>query len=748
MREVRFQLRNLRPMPVELQELAGSKPYLAQLLWQRGWTELPPEAELSSPLDLPQLETGARLVWQAIETGQPILVYGDYDVDGVTATAVLYRALQALGAKVEYHVPDRFEEGYGLNKERLEQAAAAGIQLVLTCDCGVSNEEEVRRARELGLKVVITDHHLPPERLPAAEAVINPHLLAQPAHPAAWLSGVGVAYYLVRQLYQLAGRAGQERELEQLVALGLVADVVPLLGDNRTLVKRGLQLLQSDQVYPGLGLLLARYRQEEIDEELIAFQLAPRLNAAGRLDHARLAVELLIGRDETRLDEIARRLELLNRQRKAIGDEMGQEAEELLRLRSWQPGEPILLWQPHWHHGVLGIVAGRLCEKYRVPVLLAGLKEDGETLTGSARAPAGYHCREALQQAEVHLQKYGGHAEAAGFSLPRLNWEAFTTTLKSVLMQQQQNLPTTTTLLYDLPFNLTELSPELAREWQELKPFGPGNPPPVFLLEGVEIVSTQVLAQRHLKLTIRQQGIGQTLNWWLAAERAEQIVPGTRGDLLVQPVWQKESTQLICLDFLARTLPGPQPALNLVIEDWRNWREEGRQLPLWQESWYYQWGEGYTPPVRAETLVLLKPPPSERQLREMLALTGARRLVLAFGRADLGRADDFLQNLLALLKHNLALLPPFLGRINLEEAAARLGETVETVFLGLQVLQARHFLQILEVEEEELILQKGPGKGPGDRKLEAGLLAALQESTAFRRFLLEKEIDRIKLYLH
>ncbi|MFZ5626912.1 MAG: single-stranded-DNA-specific exonuclease RecJ [Bacillota bacterium] len=747
MREVRFQLRNLRPMPVELQELAGSKPYLAQLLWQRGWTELPPEAELSSPLDLPQLETGARLVWQAIETGQPILVYGDYDVDGVTATAVLYRALHALGAKVEYHVPDRFEEGYGLNKERLEQAAAAGIQLVLTCDCGISNSEEVDLARKLGLQVVITDHHLPPEQLPAADAVINPHLMAQPDHPAAWLSGVGVAYYLLRQLYRLAGREGQERDLEQLVALGLIADVVPLLGDNRTLVRRGLQLLSSDRVLPGLRLLLARWRPEEIDEELVAFQLAPRLNAAGRLEHASLAVELLIGSHQARLQQLVQKLEALNRQRKSMGDEMGQEAEELLRLTGWQAGEPIVLWRPHWHHGILGIVAGRLCEKYRVPVLLAGLKEDGETLTGSARAPAGYHCREALQAAESWLLKYGGHAEAAGFSLRRTSWDGFVTALRGVLQTQRRKLTGPLTVYYDLPFSLADYREDLAREWLELKPFGAGNPPPVFLLSEVEIVAAEVLARRHLKLTIRQHELGLTLNWWLAADRLEQIPAGSRGDLLVQPLWQRGRTELICLDFLPRARLEPRMLPEVLIEDWRCWQEEGRQLPAWPDSWCYRWGRDYTPPRRAETLVLLQPPPAERRLRELLALTGARRLVLAFGPGDLPGPESFLRNLLLLIKASLAPEPPYLGSIHLERAAAWLGETAETVFLGLQVLQARHFLQLLEVEGEELLLQKGPGDGKGEPRLEASLQAALKESAAFRRFLLEKEIDRIRLYL-
>lgn len=747
MREIRLEQRNQRPLPAELKELERNQPWLARLLWQRGWTAIPAEEELSDPCQLPQLARGAELVWQAIVAGERILVYGDYDVDGVTATALLYLGLSALGARVEYLVPDRFKEGYGMNGTRLEEAAASGVRLVLTCDCGISNHEEVALARRLGMQVVVTDHHLPPEQLPEAEAVINPHLLDVPEHPAAWLSGVGVAYYLLRQLYRLAGRAGQERELEQLVALGLIADVVPLLGDNRTLVQRGLKLLGSDRVLPGLGRLLARWRPEEIDEELVAFQLAPRLNAAGRLEHAGLAVELLVSSDWKRQQELVQKLEALNRQRKTIGDEMGQEAEEMLLLTGWQKGEPILLWRPHWHHGILGIVAGRLCEKYKVPVFLAGLKEDGETLTGSARAPQGYHCRDALLQAESWLLKYGGHAEAAGFSLRRTSWDGFVTALREVLKHQQRQLTGPLTVYYDLPFSLAEYREDLAREWLGLKPFGAGNPPPVFWLSEIEIVAAEVLARRHLRLTIRQQEQGFTLNWWLAADRLEQLPAGSRGDLLVQPIWRRSRTELICLEFLPRALREPRTLLQVQIEDWRCWQEEGRQLPVWPDSWCYRYGKDYSPPQRAETLVLLKPPPAEWRLRELLVLTGARRLVLAFGPGDLPGRDSFLRNLLLYIKSKLAPEPPWLGRIDLEEVANRLGETAETVFLGLQVLQARLFLRMLEVEGEELLVQKGPGTGRGEPRLEASLKAALQESLAFRRFLLEKEIEKIRLYL-
>lgn len=747
MREIRLEQRNPRPLPLELQALERSQPWLARLLWQRGWTKIPAAQELSPPSCLPQLERGAELVWQVIKSKEKILIYGDYDVDGVTATTLLYRGLSSLGAEVEYLVPDRFHEGYGMNSSRLEEAAARGVKLVLTCDCGISNHEEVALARRLGLKVVVTDHHLPPEQLPEAEAVINPHLLNQPEHPAAWLSGVGVAYYLLRQLYTLAGRSGQEVELEQLVALGLIADVVPLTGDNRTLVQRGLQLLRSGRALPGLRLLLGRWQPEEIDEELVAFQLAPRLNAAGRLEHARLAVELLIGEDVSQLQQLVKKLETLNRQRKQLGDEQGQEAEELLSLSGWKAGEPILLWRPHWHHGIIGIVAGRLCEKYQVPVFLAGLKEDGETLTGSARAPQGYHCREALQAAESWLLKYGGHAEAAGFSLRRTGWEGFVAALRGALADQRRQLSGPLTIYYDLPFRLAEYRTDLAREWLELKPFGAGNPPPVFLLSEVEIVSVEVLARRHLRLTIRQEEQGLQLNWWLAADRLELLPPGSRGELLVQPVWQRGRTELICLGFWPRTRRELRMLAAVEIEDWRGWQEEGRQLPTWPRSWFYRLGRDYTPPERAETLVLLKPPPSERRLRELLALTGARRLVLAFGPADLPAPESFLRRLLALLKERLAPEPPWLGRIQLEEVAARLGETAETVFLGLTVLQARLFLQILEVEGEELLLQKGPGKGRGEPRLEEALKEALQESAAFRRFLLKQEIEKIKLYL-
>lgn len=489
-------------------------PMVARFLYLRGLRS--PEAaaahlsptlqSLSDPFRLADMEPAVDRLVRAVAAGEPVAVYGDYDADGVTATALVAGFLRNLGLPVRTYLPHRREEGYGLHLEPLRELAAAGVRLLVTVDCGIANPEEVAAAGELGMDVIVTDHHEPPPHLPRALAVINPK---RPGcrFPFKHLAGVGVAFNLVRALRQRLHERGHwggapppnlKAELD-LVALGTLADVVPLLGDNRVLVRVGLEVLGATR-RPGVRALMevAGLSGTPTARD-VAFRLVPRLNAAGRMDHAGAALDLLLAASAGEADPLARRLHELNQERQA---EEAAILREALGLAAGQADRPALvLAGDGWNEGVVGIVASRLVDQLGKPVIL--LARRGGECRGSGRSPEGLDLFEALSRCAEGLTAFGGHTAAAGIRLPAAHLPAFTERFQAVVAATLEATGAAGRLVLDGPATVEELAdPVFGRFFDLLAPFGPGYHEPLFLLRGFELQQKHVVGERHLKLRI------------------------------------------------------------------------------------------------------------------------------------------------------------------------------------------------------------------------------------------------------
>lgn len=457
---------------------------------------------------LPDMPAAVERIVAAIERRDRIVIYGDYDVDGVTATALLVLHLQQYGADVHPYIPRRDLEGYGLNNPALEEIAADGTALVISVDCGVRSLAEADRARELGMDLIITDHHSVGGTLPAAIAVINPKRPDHP-YPERNLSGVGLAYKLAQALQQrlpLAASATQCESLLDLVALGSVADLAPLSGENRALVWRGLQRI-SQHPRAGIAALLvaARRRGSAVDAGTIAFQLGPRLNAAGRLDTALDAYQLLITTDAAEAQRLAQALETLNRDRQQQTTEITQRA--LQQALAGGPEQLILFAvDESFNSGIVGLAAARVQDQAYRPVLVA--QREPDQIRGSARSIAEFHITEALDACADLLVRYGGHAVAAGFTLLPHNWDAFVQRMRAIAQSKLGGLTLRPQLRVDAEVSVADLTGRLARQMEFFEPTGYGNPAPVFAARNVNVASVRRMGTdgQHLKLQLRHAG--------------------------------------------------------------------------------------------------------------------------------------------------------------------------------------------------------------------------------------------------
>lgn len=466
-------------------------------------------ASLPDPFLLPEMERAAERLATAIEGGESIVVHGDYDVDGITGTALLVESLRGFGGRVDYHIPLRLKDGYGLSAEAIRRAAASGAKVLLSVDCGVSALTEARLALDLGLDLIITDHHQPPEVLPSAYAVVNPSL-AESRFPFRELAGVGVAFFLLVALRKVLRERGaftvrpepDLRHALDLVALGTIADVVPLRGINRTLTRFGLDLLSKGR-RPGIRALKQVAGVEEASCGAVAFRLAPRLNAAGRLEDAALGVELLLGSSLERATEIAALLDGFNRERQKIEEETLKQAIE--RLDGGEGRErSIVLADDRWHPGVIGIVASRLVERYYRPVVLIAL--EGGKGKGSARSILGFHLYRALQGCAGYLEGFGGHECAAGLTIATDRVEAFAEAFEAEAQRTLGEEDLIPRLAHDGEILLDEITPEGVREIASLAPFGAGNPEPAYVALGLRLQQVKAVGETHLKFVARQGG--------------------------------------------------------------------------------------------------------------------------------------------------------------------------------------------------------------------------------------------------
>jgi single-stranded-DNA-specific exonuclease len=518
----------------ELARVLGVSPILAALLINRGYAEeraaraflSPSYDQLHEPyLMLGMREAVARLK-QAIETKEPVLIYGDYDVDGTTGTAILLRALKLLGAKTGFHIPHRFTEGYGIQQPALERAFAEGYKLVVSVDCGIRAHEPLYWARDNGLDVIITDHHLPDEHegAPPAFAVLNPNQEGC-EYPDKHLAGVGVAFKLVHALFREYGREAQVAAFMKVVAIGTVADVAKLVGENRTIVAIGLKDL-ARSANPGLKALIdvaGCGDGKGMTAYDLGFRLGPRINAAGRMDAARAVVELFDTRDSDEARRLANHLDARNEERKTVQQQIIDLA--VAELKDPRDCYVAVIAGEGWHRGVIGIAASKIAERLHRPCVVLSI--DGDMAHGSGRSIEAYHLLNGLTACADLFEKFGGHSHAAGIAMKPERIEEF----RRRLNEHAASCLTADDLEPQVRIDL-ELAPEmvtfgLARELDTLEPFGAGNPRPVFATRNLRCLSEPaVIKDRHLKLRLAgPQNRPLEAIWWNCIESPGETPP-------------------------------------------------------------------------------------------------------------------------------------------------------------------------------------------------------------------------------
>lgn len=537
----------------KLAQATGLSPLLGQVLINRGiktseetQVYLYPESQvIPSPIDeFPDLAISVEMLKEAIANEEKIAICGDYDADGMTSTALLLRALRWLGADVDYAIPSRMKDGYGINTRIVEEFAEDGVALILTVDNGISAHEPIARALELGMMVIITDHHdLPPE-LPEADAILNPKQLEE-SSPYRGLAGVGVAYILAVTLAKEMGQLqGLTKQLLELFTLGTIADLAPLTGINRRWLKRGLELLPNSEL-TGVQALIqmagvntlprnqedsstqnskplggtsldsekvpntdALKTQNSLKPEDIGFKLGPRINAIGRLADPQIVIELLTTTDKGIALERAMQCEQINQKRQHLCEEIEQDAIAFIEQNQidFQQQRVLVLIQPNWHHGVIGIVASRLVERYGVPVFIGTYEdEDQQHIRGSARGISEFNVFEALEFCKDLLGKFGGHKAAGGFSLPTENLKAFQESLNHFAYQCLQPEHLKPLIEIDAQADFTQITSHLYQQINAIHPCGIGNPDPIFWTPNVKVVEQKIVGKGHLKLTLDQE---------------------------------------------------------------------------------------------------------------------------------------------------------------------------------------------------------------------------------------------------
>ncbi len=559
-----WKYRSAAPPADQEQRLAQSLDIsllLVRLLWARGLRSAqdmdlflaPNLRHLALPDQWPGLKHAATVIAQALQSGKKPAVWGDYDVDGITSTALLLLFFQARGIMAAHHIPHRQSEGYGLNIPGIQALAAQGVGLLITVDCGIGNLREVARAKELGMTVVISDHHLPGPELPAADAVMNPKLAACPCPH---LAGVGVAFLLAAVLNRmLPGEHLDMRQFLDLVALGTLADVVELTGQNRILVRNGLDILQEGK-RPGIFALkeVCGYKPTAVlDEDRVGFGLAPRINAAGRLGHAETALQLLLAEDLSSARELAKELDQYNSQRRSIGREILEQAQSMAKEQADQCG--IVLYDPTWHEGVIGIIASKIAETYYRPAIVLTNDESGG-LKGSGRSIPEFHLHEGLIQCRNLLTGFGGHSQAAGLRLRADKLNDFRRRFDSVAAHSFAHLAPKPTLLVDAALGFDQVDFDLLKELDLLAPFGPDNPKPVFLSPQVVVRHRKVVGTEHVFLDLRDNQAGVTLRAkaWNQARALPPSVAGKTMHLAYTPKFNEfngvTSIELVLRDWI------------------------------------------------------------------------------------------------------------------------------------------------------------------------------------------------------
>jgi single-stranded-DNA-specific exonuclease len=755
------------PQPVAvsdaLRDAVGGHPLVAEALARRGFSApdsarafLDPDYYVPAPAsDLPDLTQAVERIWRALRAGERIAVWGDFDVDGQTSTAVLVEALRWLSSRSEfqqvlslfYQVPHR-QQGHGVHLPSLTRLLDQGVTLLITCDTGVDAFTAIERAAMRGCDVIITDHHDLPPRLPPAFAVVNPNRLAK-EHPLRYLPGVGVAYKLVEGLFASSGYGTEARKMLDLVALGIVADVATQVADVRYLLQCGLEVLRTTRRV-GLQALLeqAELDPKGLSEEHIAYQLAPRLNALGRLGDANEGVELLLTRNLTQARVLAAQMDGLNYERRLITNQVFQAAlQQIERNPSLLDYRALVLAGNDWHVGVLGLVAGRLAERFQRPVVMLSVSPDSPA-HGSARSVPGCDICAAIEQTAHLLVRFGGHPGAAGLTLDPSNIESFRKALSRAVIAVWDSRAASPGLQIDAQVSLGQLSLELEDQLDRLAPFGPGNTPVKLATHNLRIVEDSIIGrnEEHRRVVVAdEQGTQQTVLWW---QGGDQSLPDGWFDLAYtvrsRDYRGEAHLEVVWIDARPRERVGvvlQQPKRKVV--DWRQEVDLNILLDRVPKGSVALWAEGEDPNRLAEIggagrfeltpssiLVIWTAPPGPAELAEAMTVVDPEVVYLIALQPPVASLRSFLERLTRMLSYDLRVRG---GYVSVSRLAAALGHREATIRTGVEWLASRSQMQVIEAEEDGLALRSG-GQPPMDlQAVEMRLRRLINETAAYRR---------------
>lgn len=771
-------------IPSEVLEACGGNTLLASILVRRGLTDPqeiqafldPEEYTPSSPDDFPGMADAVQRILDAAIHKEKVLIWGDFDVDGQTSTTILVDGFEKLGWQIGqdlfYHIPHRETEGHGVHLPTLE-SLIQGIGLVVTCDTGISAKAELEAVIRRGVDVIVTDHHTPPDDLPSgAVALINPHFLPD-GHPARTLAGCGVAYLLAQTLLTACGKPSSGRDLLDLVALGLVADVAELRGDARYLVQRGLQVLRENRRL-GLAYLynLMDMNPSRMIETQIGFQIAPRLNALGRLSDANRAVEFFTTQNAATASYLAQELEGYNTERRLLTDQVLQAAlHQIEQNQAWKTDPILVLSHPGWVGGVLGIVASHLVEEFHKPVIL--IREgDGGIAAGSARSVVGIDITQAISAQADILRKFGGHPMAAGFSLPADLIPEFRQRIIHTIrkmsspdqgaeaMLEIEGVVTLADILGETGKTNRRPSFQMLEELEALAPYGVGNPAPVFSLNKVFVREAVKIGATgdHLAVTIEdEQGKNGRVMWWQGGGKTPpEGWFNLACTIRMNEFGGKRQPQLEWVD--AQELPESAqvslPGLHIQFIDYRDsvnpigelerLRKEINDLAIWAEGADRKvvHGTDRNNLGPCHNLMIWTTPPGAAEMRRVIEMAQPRVVYLVCADPSLDRIDAFLTRLVGILSADrYAHQQP----VKLDALAAAMAHRPVTVGLGLRYLAKVGKIRLSRMDqtavEYEIVPVPDAGKGNAAHQQ---LQFSLSETAAYRRSIRQQPVEQWK----
>ena len=730
--------------PKEIIKACDGNEFLARILFNRGINTYEKALEILDSncyipfnvLDFPRIDEAVDMILTSINNNEKILVYGDYDVDGVTATTVLTDGLRKLCADVIYHVPDRFSEGYGMNLEVIRGLTEENVKLIVTCDCGISNFDEIDLAKQMGIKVVLTDHHTIGANLPNADVVVNPKLL-EDGHKAKNISGCAMAYYVIKVLYNKLGRESETDNYLDLVALSLIADVVPLVDESRYLLKKGLPYLYNSERI-GMRALLEQIGKPVENTEDVAFQIAPRINAAGRMDSAIIPVEMFLADDMEKAKEYATRIETYNTDRKNIQKEIFESAQRIVE-EDKKNKKILVIFGEAWHHGVTGIVAGKICELYRKPTIILTTTEDGDNVVGSARSTEDVNIYEVLSKHSEYLTKFGGHSGAAGLSLVKNNVDNFTKALEQYADIYFEEI-TDEKIYADINLNIKDINEGILEQISKLEPYGEAFDSPIFCSKDINIISDAIKGAGHHFMIIEDKDSSHinAVKWNSGMDSCAR----QHADLLYtiyKDTFNGNNEIKLKIEQIADYFDESQTQVEYVKRIGTPVEEvigeyKGAEI-------FYEGPESYKPELPTKTLetiketekiILYSVPRNKERLKQLIKKTNANTIVENYNYVPQYSLEQFTKMFLGNVKY---LLKNKEGMTTILEMSKMLNIDEDFLLVFCEYMTKKGYIEFTKADNT-IIFNKGSKKEVLDKRLEEVVKKYLLDKEAYIRYVI------------